>query len=64
MWGGPEYLTGHVHHRDEGNALIAMVQQVGWGIITYIPLMFVALLAVRLLTRPFRRSLATEPAQP
>ncbi len=62
MWGGPEYVTGHVHHRDEGNPLVAMVQQVGWGIVTYIPLMLVSLTAVRVLTRPFRRRLSVQPA--
>jgi hypothetical protein len=62
LWGGPEYLTGHVHHRDEENPLIAMVQQVGWGILTYIPLMLVALMAMRVLTKPFRRRLSTQPA--
>jgi hypothetical protein len=60
-WGGPEYLTGHVHHRDEGTPLISMVQQIGWGIVTYVPLMLVALTAVRVVTRPFRRRLSVEP---
>jgi len=59
MWGGPQYLSTHVHQEQEATPWLQMVQQVSFGIPTYVPLTFLALLITRELTAVGRR---VEPA--
>lgn len=59
LWGGPQYVSTHVHHEVEANPLFEMGQQVVAGIPTYVPLTFVALMLARAMNRIGRR---VEPA--
>jgi hypothetical protein len=59
MWGGPQYVSAHVHQEQEATPWLQMVQQVSFGIPTYVPLTFLALLISRELTAFGRR---VEPA--
>jgi hypothetical protein len=56
MWGGPQYASAHVHQEVGASPLFEMGQQVVAGIPTYVPLMFVGLFSVRLMSRLSRPS--------
>jgi hypothetical protein len=56
MWGGPQYISGHVHHEAEASPVFEMAQQVVAGIPTYVPLMFIGLMMARGLIGAGRRA--------
>jgi len=62
MWGGPQYVSAHVHQEVEAGPWFEMGQQVVAGIPTYVPLMFVGLMLVRCLNHVGRGRRGVTPA--